>query len=67
MLVARADSLAWEYGLRGYDAVHLASALLWQEALGEPVTLATFDKPLWEAAQQAGMGVWPEDLDKSTP
>ena len=32
-LLARADTLAWEYGLRGYDAVHLAAALYWQETL----------------------------------
>ncbi|MCS6962424.1 MAG: type II toxin-antitoxin system VapC family toxin, partial [Thermoflexus sp.] len=41
-VVARADGLAGEYGLRGYDAVHLAAALLWQDAMGERVTLATF-------------------------
>jgi predicted nucleic acid-binding protein len=63
VLVANADTLAWEYGLRGYDAVHLASALLWQEALGEPVTMATFDQDLWGAAQQAGMDVWPPTLE----
>jgi hypothetical protein len=45
-LVARADDLVWHYGLRGYDAVHLAAALLWQEGLEEPVTLATFDRQL---------------------
>ncbi len=28
LLLARADMLAWELNLRGYDAVHLASALL---------------------------------------
>ncbi|MEP7357516.1 MAG: type II toxin-antitoxin system VapC family toxin, partial [Anaerolineales bacterium] len=32
-LVARADELAWDLNLRGYDAVHLATALVWQEAL----------------------------------
>ena len=26
MAVARADTLAWEHSLRGYDAVHLAAA-----------------------------------------
>lgn len=36
-VIARADSLAWTQGLRGYDAVHLASAISWQEALGRPV------------------------------
>jgi len=61
-LVARADSLAWDYGLRGYDAVHLASALLWHEALSEPVTLATFDRELWVAGQVVGLTVWPDSL-----
>ncbi len=49
-LVERAAALAWDFGLRGYDATHLASALLWQEALGEPVNLAAFDRALWNAA-----------------
>ena len=62
-LVARADALAWEHGLRGYDAVHLASALLWQDALGEPVTLATYDGQLWDAAQKTGLAAWPETLE----
>jgi len=62
MVVARADALAWEHGLRGYDAVHLAGALLWQEAMGEPVTLAAFDRRLWEAARRAGVRVLPEEL-----
>ncbi len=61
-LVAEADSLAWEHGLRGYDAVHLASALTWQEALNESIILATYDRQLWEAAPRAGLAVWPESL-----
>lgn len=61
-VVAQADTLAWEHGLRGYDAVHLASALLWQNGLGEAVTLATFDRQLWEAAQLIGLEVWPTEL-----
>lgn len=60
--VARADTLAWQHSLRGYDAVHLAAALIWQEAIGEPVTLATFDRQLWQSGQAAGLAVWPEDL-----
>jgi predicted nucleic acid-binding protein len=62
MLAARADELAWELGLRGYDAVHLASALLWQDGMGERVTVATFDRQLWEAVEKRGMTVFPEDL-----
>jgi predicted nucleic acid-binding protein len=58
--VSRADELAWQYGLRGYDAVHLASAVLWQEALGIPVTLATYDRQLWDAATLVGLRVLPE-------
>jgi predicted nucleic acid-binding protein len=61
-LVERAASLAWKYRLRGYDAVHLAAAMLWQESLAAPVTLATFDHPLWLAARQAGMDAWPDGL-----
>jgi predicted nucleic acid-binding protein len=58
-LLARADGLAWDYGLRGYDAVHLAAALYWLDSLREPVTLATFDRELWRAGQAAGLMVWP--------
>ena len=61
-LVTRADTLAWDYALRAYDAVQLASALTWQESLGRPVTLATFDHELWEAGRKAGMHVWPAKL-----
>ncbi|MFN3761571.1 MAG: type II toxin-antitoxin system VapC family toxin [Anaerolineae bacterium] len=59
-LVARAEGLAWEHGLRGYDALHLAAALVWQERMGHLVVLATFDNELGEAARRAGMEVWPE-------
>jgi len=58
-LVERAARLAWEYGLRGYDATHLAAALLWQETLEMPVTLATYDRELGLAGQKAGLTVWP--------
>jgi predicted nucleic acid-binding protein len=60
--VARADQLAWQYQLRGYDAVHLAAALLWQDALGVMVTMATFDRKLWQAAARAGVLTYPPDL-----
>ncbi len=61
-LVERADGLAWEYGLRGYDAVQLASALTWQDAVGEEIVLATFDQQLWEAVKRTGLKAWPERL-----
>jgi len=61
-LVARAETLAWDAALRGYDAVQLASALTWQESVGAEITLATFDRQLWEAGKQVGMHVWPETV-----
>ena len=63
-LIIRADALAWDYGLRGYDAVHLAAAQIWQETIGEPVVLATFDRQLWTAGQSTGLSSWPDDLDR---
>ncbi|MBI3045460.1 MAG: type II toxin-antitoxin system VapC family toxin [Betaproteobacteria bacterium] len=61
-LAARAGALAWEHGLRGYDAVHLATALFWHETLGEPVAVATFDRELWSGARASGLAVWPKAL-----
>ena len=61
-LAARAGTLAWEHGLRGYDAVHLATALMWQETLGEMVTVATFDRELWRSAQSSGLSPWPTPM-----
>ncbi len=62
VLVARAAGLAWEHGLRGYDAVHLAAALFWHETLDEAVTLATYDRELWIGAKRSGLSVWPSAL-----
>lgn len=61
-VVARAASVAWRQGLRGYDAVHLASALQWQEALRHPVTVATYDRELWRGAQNSGLVPWPTEV-----
>ena len=59
-LVARAETLAWDYALRGYDAVQLASAVMFQESVGTTIRLATFDKQLWDAARRAGLEPWPD-------
>jgi predicted nucleic acid-binding protein len=61
-VVARADSLAWDHNLRGYDAVQLAAALYWQESLHEPVTMATFDQRLWAAVKRVGLTAYPTFL-----
>jgi predicted nucleic acid-binding protein len=65
-LTERAEGLAWEYGLRGYDAVQLASAMTWQESVGEQIVLATFDQQLWEAARRTGFKAWPDQLPGAT-
>ncbi len=61
-VVIQADQAAWLYGLRGFDAVHLASALLWQEQLNQEVSFATFDRHLWQAARSSSLLAFPEDL-----
>jgi predicted nucleic acid-binding protein len=63
-LVERAETLAWDHGLRGYDAVQLASALTWQESVGTEILLATFDQQLWEVAPKAGVRSWPDTLSR---
>lgn len=62
VLVAHADMLAWNHGLRAYDAVQLAAALLWQEMLASQVTFTCFDARLWKIAGDAGLQRYPEDL-----
>ena len=61
-LVKHAAALAWSHGLRGYDAIHLASAAAWQQALGRPVTMATFDRKLWSASEAIGLLKYPSNL-----
>jgi uncharacterized protein len=61
-LVERASQIARAYGLRGYDATHFATALMWQELLETSITLATFDRELWVVAKKVGMTIWPEEI-----
>jgi hypothetical protein len=61
-LADHAATLAWSHGLRGYDAIHLASGAAWQQALGKPVTIATFDRLLFGASQKIGLLTYPERL-----
>jgi predicted nucleic acid-binding protein len=60
--VQRADELAFRRTLRGYDAVHLACALQFQDGLGLPVALVTYDRELGQAAQAEGLAVFPAVL-----
>lgn len=65
-LMAQAETLAWEHGLRGYDAVQLACALTWRESAGEDIVVATFDQQLWEATKRTGLKPWPERFPGGT-
>lgn len=56
-LTRHAGQLAEEFALRGYDAVHLASAL----AVGRPTTLISWDRDLRRAATQSGCAIAPAD------
>jgi predicted nucleic acid-binding protein len=60
-LIARADTLAGEYNLRGYDSVHLAAAITWQELLDLPVTVITYDRELAKVARDSGLATLPEE------
>jgi len=60
--IERASDIAWKYGLRGYDSLHLAAALMWQEVLDARVTFAAFDRDLLLAGKKAGLDPWPEGL-----
>ena len=62
-VILLAGDLAWKHGLRGYDAVHLAAALIWQEKMGVAVQIATFDRQLWEVAKKVDLRCLPEDLE----
>lgn len=39
------------------DALHLSTALLWREASGSPLTIATHDRALATAARASGLAV----------
>jgi predicted nucleic acid-binding protein len=53
-LARRAGEHAETLGLRGYDAVHLATAL---ELGDEEVVVVTWDRDLAKAAQKVGLGL----------
>jgi len=53
-LAARAGEHAEDLGLRGYDAVHLVTAL---ELGDEEVVFVTWDRDLGRAAERVGLGV----------
>jgi predicted nucleic acid-binding protein len=59
-LVVAAGELVEEFSLRGFDAIHLASALFLQQQTGHTVLAACWDARLWEALKKAGLEIVPE-------
>jgi predicted nucleic acid-binding protein len=57
------DKIVGDFPLRGFDAIHLASALIIQEDVSEDFLFACYDKVLFLAAQKAGLQTLPEMLE----
>ncbi|CAB1056274.1 Predicted nucleic acid-binding protein, contains PIN domain [Olavius sp. associated proteobacterium Delta 1] len=54
-IVRMAGDLAEKHGLRGFDAIHLASAVTLRENLASPVTFSCYDARLQNASQREKM------------
>lgn len=54
-LIKSAGDLAEKCGLRGFDALHLASALELQKAVSDPVKFSSSDARLRESARSEGL------------
>ena len=54
-LIKSAGKLAEIHGLRGYDALHLASAVYFREKTNEPVIFGCWDSRLETAARRQGL------------
>lgn len=50
-LVQMAGNLADKHGLRGFDAIHLSSALILRKGLAAPVIFSCFDEKLQKASK----------------
>lgn len=59
-LVHLAGDLAEKHYLRGFAAIHLASAVALEGELGEPVTFSASDGRLLEAAVAEGLALAPD-------
>jgi len=56
------DKLVSTHPLRGFDAIHLASALMVYERIQESFLFVCFDRRLLEAAQKEGLKSFPADF-----
>jgi predicted nucleic acid-binding protein len=56
------DHLVGHYALRGFDAIHLASALVVYGRLPEDFLFVSFDQRLIQAARAEDLNTFPSDL-----
>ena len=54
-LVRLAGDLAEKHGLKGFDAIHLASAVTLHHELSTPIVFSCFDEKLQTASQSEGL------------
>ena len=59
-LIHEAASMAERHHLRGYDAIHLASAVLLKNRLAEQVVFSSWDHALQAAARREGLRRLPD-------
>ena len=59
VLVKTAGQLAEKHALRGYDAIHLASAIIVRRQGNQPVNFSCFDARLSRAARREGLNMTP--------
>jgi predicted nucleic acid-binding protein len=60
VILERAAALTWRHGMRAYEAVHLASAMIWKDMTRDEVTFACYDQNLLAVARMEGLRIWPE-------
>ena len=53
------EQIAAKHPLRGFDLIHLASALMLQSCLAEPILFATADRRLLDAARKENLQTFP--------
>lgn len=54
------ETLIAKYGLRGFDAIHLASAIVLKKSLKENITFVCYDELLLTAAKKEHFLIYPE-------
>lgn len=60
-LIKTAGEMVEEFSLRGFDAIHLASAIFLRQQTGQKVLAACWDVRLWIALKKSGFELIPDE------